>query len=122
MRQPRRIRRSRPRPIRLRGATNPALAYTTVDFLRDVFTPGASPWPALIGGEGAGPDCDDLFADPDAVHPDIYWWQGPTGCSICGWNGRSVIPIGREHDAPIVPMECPGCRNMTLNPIEGGEQ
>lgn len=63
------------------------------------------------------PDAE-LFADPDAVHPDVHWWQGPTRCSLCGWSGHSIIPIGREHEAPVVAMQCPGCENMTLAPDE----
>lgn len=62
---------------------------------------------------------DDLvFADPDAVIPGVVWWEGPTACSICGWQGRSVIPIDEGHVAPVVAMECPECRNRTLRPAE----
>lgn len=59
---------------------------------------------------------DELFADPDAVIPGIRWWEGPTSCAICGWRGRSVIPIAEEHEHPVVPMECPDCGHMTLAP------
>jgi hypothetical protein len=53
-------------------------------------------------------------------------WSGFTSCSICGYGtpsheikvAVSVIPMDPGQDEPVVAMECPWCRNMTLQPTE----
>lgn len=63
------------------------------------------------------------------AEPGIVWWQGPTACSICGYGTpghavpyvQSVVPIPEGQDMPVVPLECPGCGNRTLNPIDDDE-
>lgn len=44
------------------------------------------------------------------------WWQGSIICSICGYTAQGVIEIDREHNQPIVSMECSGCHNMSCHP------
>jgi hypothetical protein len=61
-------------------------------------------------------DVDPIDMPPDEPVPGYVFWEGPTRCYVCGWSGRSVIPIPEGTSAPAVPIECGGCRNMTLRP------
>lgn len=61
------------------------------------------------------PDAD-LFRDPAEVHPGVAWWEGATACAVCGWRGRSVVPVERGQSEPVVALECGGCGNLTLTP------
>jgi hypothetical protein len=122
----------RPRPVRLRPRPRDEGRPRLVDRYRDrvgLITFGGSAPPDVsreIVGKAMGggvplddprafaPDFDDLFADPDAAIPGVAWWQGPTACPLCGWHGRSVIPIEAGQPGPVMAMECPGCGNRTL--------
>lgn len=58
----------------------------------------------------------------DKPVPGVVWWQGPVECDVCGYGkdgrARSVVPIPAGTTHPIIPLECGGCRNMTLHPKE----
>lgn len=47
---------------------------------------------------------------------ETHRWAGPVVCSICEHRHVAVIEISKEHEEPIVPMECRSCGNMTANP------
>jgi hypothetical protein len=62
----------------------------------------------------------------NVVDPEVRYWEGRVACSICHhgkWGNetplvRSVVPIDVGLDHPIVPLECPACGNMTLEPYD----
>lgn len=70
-------------------------------------------------------DCGHMLhesdVDPRRMNdPDWSVWEGETECSLCGFGKdgrvRSVVPIPRGDNEPIIPLECARCRNMTLHP------
>lgn len=47
------------------------------------------------------------------------WFRAICECSICGHRQVSVFPAPKDVQAPIIPLECAGCHNMTAQPVCG---
>lgn len=44
-------------------------------------------------------------------------WIGMVECGLCGAKHRAKVEISKEHDEPIVPLECHECGSMTCSAV-----